>query len=529
MKTKTVVVILSLALLLCALGCGPSEKKGPLPRTIITTDGEVDDIDSFIRLLLYSNEMDIKALVYTSSKHHWAGDGKGTLLLPVNRTAVAPDSFPQAESEPKASYRWIGLDWMQELIDKYGQVYPNLVKHDDRFPSPDYLESIVKVGNIAVEGDMSAPTEGSEFIKSIMLDDDPSPLYVQLWGGTNTVARALLSIEEEYSGSAGWNNLHRKISDKVVLNIIQDQDGTYLNYIAKNWPEIRTVYNRDQFLSFAYLWRSSVPADLKPYLSGSWFTENIINDHGPLAGAYLGLGSGYKLGDPGDHFWNPELAGRMGGEINDFISEGDSPSYLLLFDWGLRSIRHPDWGGLGGRFYKESDYPATYRDPHPEGGFKFGHRDSEEKEVSFDRKAGDFNPYKGEADMWYPQTRWVKVLQNDFASRADWCVSDYDKANHRPVARIKGGPDIKAKPGQTLTVKAVISDPDGDRTDCQWWQYREAGTSDSILELKPEGDKVTFTVPADAAAGTTLHIILEVSDNGTPSLTGFQRVIINII
>ena len=528
MRTKTTVALL-LTALLCVPGCGPSEEKGLRPRTIITTDGEVDDFDSFIRLLMYSNEMDIKALVYTSSKHHWAGDGKGSLLLPVNRAAGTSDSFPQAEPEPRTSYRWIGLDWMQELIGKYGQVYPNLVKHDDRFPSPDYLESIVKVGNIIVEGDMAAPTEGSEFIKSIMLDDDPSPLYVQLWGGTNTVARALLSIEEEYSGSAGWNDLYRKISDKVVLNMIQDQDGTYLNYVAKSWPEIRTVYNRDQFLSFAYLWRSSVPTDLKPYLSGSWFTENIINDHGPLAGAYLGLGSGYELGDPGDHFWNPELARRMGGEINDFISEGDSPSYLLLFDWGLRSIRHPEWGGLGGRFYKESDNPNVYRDPHHEDGFRFGRQESTGPDVPFDRKVGDFNPHKGGADMWYPQARWVKVLQNDFASGADWCVSGYDAANHRPVAKIKGGADIQAKPGQTVTVKAVISDPDGDMTSCSWWQYREAGTSDCILELKPEGANVTFTVPLDAIPGTTLHIILEVNDDGTPSLTGFQRAIVNII
>ena len=30
-----------------------------MPRTVITTDGEVDDMNSVIRSLLYSNEMDI--------------------------------------------------------------------------------------------------------------------------------------------------------------------------------------------------------------------------------------------------------------------------------------------------------------------------------------------------------------------------------------------------------------------------------------------------------------------------------------
>jgi hypothetical protein len=36
-------------------------------RTIITTDGEVDDMDSFIRMLLYANEFKIEGLVYGSS------------------------------------------------------------------------------------------------------------------------------------------------------------------------------------------------------------------------------------------------------------------------------------------------------------------------------------------------------------------------------------------------------------------------------------------------------------------------------
>ena len=240
MKMKTLVPVLLLGL--CLLGCRPAAEQRPLPRTIVTTDGEVDDIDSFIRLLMYSNEMDIKALVYTSSMHHWAGDGKGTPLLPQNRYEGPEKGFPRPEPVPEVSHRWIGLTWMQELIDKYEEVYPNLVRHDDRFPTADYLRSVLKVGNIVVEGDMSEPTEGSEFIKDIILEDDPSPLYVQLWGGTNTLARALLSIEEEYAGTDGWPELYSTISDKVVLNIIQDQDGTYRNYVRKNWPDIRAVY-----------------------------------------------------------------------------------------------------------------------------------------------------------------------------------------------------------------------------------------------------------------------------------------------
>ena len=53
----------------------PKSKK---PRTIITTDGEIDDVDSFIRMLLYANEFNIEGLIYSSSQWHYKGDGKAT-------------------------------------------------------------------------------------------------------------------------------------------------------------------------------------------------------------------------------------------------------------------------------------------------------------------------------------------------------------------------------------------------------------------------------------------------------------------
>ena len=35
-------------------------------------------------------------------------------------------------------------------------------------------------------------------------------------------------------------------------------------------------------------------------------------------------------------------------------------------------------------------------------------------------------------------------------------------------------------------------------------------------------------VPDDAAPGQTLHLILEVSDAGTPSLTRYERVVLTV-
>ncbi len=519
-------------------GCGTAQTaQSEKPRTVVLTDGEVDDYDSFIRLLLYSNEMDLEGIVLTASQWHWEGDGQGTPLLPENRWTGPRQgmSGPQF-SEPKESHRWIGREWIPDLIDAYAGCYDNLLKHDAGYPSPEYLHSIVKVGNVRVEGDMASPTQGSDFVKDLLLDDDPRPLYLQIWGGTNTVARALLSIEEQYKDTPEWSSIYNGVCTKARLYIIQDQDGTYRNYIEKNWPDVPTVYNATQFFGFAYLWKMSTPKEMQDVFKGAWFRENIVNGHGELTAKYLGAGIPYPFEDPEDHYGDPESVTRNPqADFNDFISEGDSPSYFQLFNafMGLRSLEHPEWGGLGGRFVQQSE--SFWKDPMPEGGFSpFGRRGrsgepSEEQKPTFDRNAGDFNPFSGEVDLFYTQMRWTEVLQNDFAARADWCVKDYAEANHAPVAAVKGALDREARPGQKVTLKGSATDPDGDAVALSWWQYREAGTSDAELSIEgADSPSANFTVPADSKSGDTFHIILEARDNGSPALRHFQRVIVTV-
>ena len=81
MTTKTVLWV-HLLVGLVVVGFAPfaSSAEAARPRTVVTSDGELDDIDSFIRFLLYANEFDVEGLVYSSSKWHYAGDGKGTLV-----------------------------------------------------------------------------------------------------------------------------------------------------------------------------------------------------------------------------------------------------------------------------------------------------------------------------------------------------------------------------------------------------------------------------------------------------------------
>lgn len=96
------------------------------PRTVITTDGEVDDMNSVIRALLYANEMDIAGIVLTSSTYHYAGD-------------------PEAGIE---AFRWTGTEWLDNFLNAYEEVYPNLTIHAQGYPTPDYLKSVTHIGNI---------------------------------------------------------------------------------------------------------------------------------------------------------------------------------------------------------------------------------------------------------------------------------------------------------------------------------------------------------------------------------------------
>jgi len=472
------------------------------PRTIITTDGEVDDMDSFIRMLLYANEFEIEGLVYSSSMWHYAGDGKGTLF--TSEMPMTARIYGQ-----KTDLRWPGTKWMEELIDKYALVYTNLIKHDKEYPTPDYLKSIIRIGNIDFEGEMSKDTEGSDFIKSVLMDDEPGPVYLQAWGGTNTIARALKSIEKDYKGSSEWDKIYKKISEKAILYLILDQDATYKNYVAKNWPDITVIYNSSQFGSLAYRWYRVVPEELRIYMNGKWFSENIKFNHGPLLEKYFLWGDGQKIeGDPDHTHGDLQEAEKQGRMQYDFISEGDSPAYLYLLDFGLRSMENPSYGGLGGRFVQSETDPGRWEDG---------------------RNVADFNPFTGKPESSYPQVRWIKTLQNDFAVRANWCVKEYSEVNHAPVVRLKCPADMTVKPGDIIKLKGTAIDHDGDLLSYSWWQYEEAGTcNESVIIENSEKKSASLVIPADAKPDETIHIILEVTDDGIPNLTRYKRVLITV-
>lgn len=473
------------------------------PRTIVTTDGEIDDVDSFIRMLLYANEFNIEGLVYSSSMWHYKGDGKGTTM--ISEMEMTKKIYGEI-----SDLRWPGTQWMQELIDAYEQVQPNLSKHAKGYPTADYLRGLIKVGNIDFEGAMEHDTEGSDFIKAKLLDDNMTPLYLQVWGGTNTIARALKSIENEYSNTPEWESIQKKVTDKAIIYAILDQDATYRSYISKHWPEVKIYYNANQFWCLAYPWKTAVSKKLHPYLEGEFMGEHIINNHGPLTKMYYSYGDGQKQEGDDEHIHGDLTKIKEGQwgtfEKYDFISEGDSPAFLHLVDVGLDNLNNPHFGGWGGRLQQS----ATN---------EFRWEDGEE--------VADYNPDSKKMDLAYPQIRWLKTLQLDFAARADWCVKSYKEANHAPIVSLIGDSSRMVSAGETIILEAKAKDPDGDSLHYQWWQYQEVGTYPKKVEINTSNElNLEFKVPEDMKTEETIHLILEVKDNNELSMSRYQRVIL---
>lgn len=437
-NTQTAALTVACLFLACFAQAQPGETK---PRVIATTDGEIDDRCSMIRFLLYANEWDVRGIIHSSSKYHWKGNSE------------TPE------------HDWKDVSWLDRQLDAYAAVYPNLKLHDAGYPSPDYLRSRVFVGNIEAVGDMRNATPGSNRIVEVLLEPDKSPVWLQAWGGANTIARALKTIKEEHPDRIA------EVSRKARVYLISEQDNTFREYIRPEWPDVQVLLCRGAtFGAIAYNWRSIQSPDVRAYFDRDWMRANILQDHGPLCGLYEAKNGAFR-------------------------SEGDSPSFLHLINNGLRSAESPTFGGWGGRFAQSNGVWKSV-----------------------------------DTDGVVPHTilRWAADFQNDWASRADWCVKGVKESNHPPVAKVKGPLNQNVRGGQTVTLAAEsIADPDGDAVTCRWWQYQEAGTASAVAISNPASlDKASFIVPSEP--GKTIHIVLEVSDDGTPPLKQWQRMIFAI-
>lgn len=471
-QSKMLKLLLSLLILSIPLTCCFSQvvKK---PRVVVLTDIEADpdDTQSLIRFLLYSNQLDVEGLIATTSIHQ--------------KTTVAPESI-------------------LKILDAYGKIQPNLVRHEEGYPTKDKLKAKVKKG-LATYGLQGVgegmDSEGSDWIISALVKADDRPLWISVWGGPNTLAQALWKIRKTMTARAA-----ERLYNKLRVYTISDQDDSG-PWIRKNFPGIFYIvtpgynYAKATWLGIAF----PLPGSNTEVVSNDWLAKNIQQGHGPLGAAY------------------PDVAYGM---------EGDTPAFLNLINNGLNDPEHPNFGGWGGRYEL---YLPKFEDSN-QGLFRRENWPKDEPETrpiwtnANDSIVSpvDKNSYVGNREtIW----RWRTEFQNDFAARMTWTTKSFNECNHPPVPRLAHSDKFTVKSGQQFHLNADgTSDPDGDSMSYWWFQYPEAGTYKGSVSFRPYSPnlyKLPVTAPV-VDSERTIHFILKVSDKGTPALTRYKRVIVTV-
>ena len=141
-------------------------------------------------------------------------------------------------------------------------------------------------------------------------------------------------------------------------------------------------------------------------------------------------------------------------------------------------------------------------------------------------------------------SRWRSAFQNDFAARMYWSVEPkFSGANHPPHVQLNGSAEqvsieITACAGEPVQLSARgTTDPDGQSLTYRWWQYREASAKQLSAQLATtEGPETMIVVQRWSQRSNVpllpsypVHVILEVSDTGTPVLTRYRRAVIHVL
>lgn len=460
------------------------------PRLIVLSDigNEPDDQMSFVRLLLYSNEIDIEGLIASTS------------------------TWQRHKTNPQT---------MKEIIADYALVRPNLLLHAQGWPEASALDGLVHSGQpgygMGSVGDGQS-SEGARAIIRAVDRPDPRPVWISVWGGSNTLAQALRDVRATRSPEEV-----AKFVAKMRVYSISDQDDAGW-WIRKEFSSLQYVVtpstdNGEEYrnatwtgISGDVYYRNGAGADFTT-VTNEWLDSNI-RAKGPL----------------GRHY--PRFM---------FIMEGDTPAFLGLTANGLESFRSPSWGGWGGRY--------LFRRPHGEtsamwtqGGDLFTRITSQDNVTGVDGRIYSSD----QATIW----RWRTAFQNDFSARMDWTIQPYSRANHQPRVVVNGlaGTQVtflNAEVGKPFKVTAIgTSDPDGNKLTYRWMAYPEAGYSSGVqmgdvelsgahsqvVSINPKSICRAQWLPSDAKCTGTgiVHLILAVTDNGHPALTSYRRIVLTV-
>lgn len=447
-------------------------------RVIILTDIEADpdDTQSLVRLFLYSNQIDIKGLVATTSC--WL------------QNSIHPESI-------------------ERVVNAYGKVQPNLLKHEKGYPKAEELKALIKKG-LPVYGmkgvDDGKDSEGSDWIIKVLEEKDDRPLWISVWGGVNTLAQSLDIIKKTKSKKEA-----KRLISKLRVYTISDQDDSGL-WIRNNFPDLFYIVSPGDYYANA-TW-TGINTQIKGIdntkISNSWLAEHLQQNHGPLGAEY------------------PDVAWGV---------EGDTPAFLSLIPNGLNESEHPEWGAWGGRYalytpvFNKAEKGNSIVTIAPETrpiwtntNDKYTPYIAKEYGRTVKKDTVSFDDFK--ATLW----RWRDDFQNDFAARMDWCTMSFEEANHPPVPALTHAEKFTVKSGESFSLDAFKStDPDGDNLSYFWFHYPEESSYKEEINLGAENVHIVYLKAPEVQKKETIHFILKLSDKGTPSLTRYKRVIVTIV
>jgi hypothetical protein len=477
------------------------------PRVVVMTDiaNEPDDQMSLVRFLLYSHQWDVEGLVATTST--WM------------KARVRPDVI-------------------LSVLEAYEKVQPSLLRHEPGFPAASSLRAVVVPGQpgygMEAVGE-GKTTPGAELLLRAAEKDDPRPLWVLAWGGTNTLAQALTTARATRAPARV-----EAIVSKLRVYTISDQDDAG-PWLRREFPALRYV-------------ATPSTQDGEEYYLATW--TGISGDR------FYRNGAGADFTTFTDEWVNANVRAKAPlGALYPHpccIHEGDTPSFLWLVDNGLASAMSPAFGGWGGRYVwrRPRGEPRAF---WTQGGDSYPGNDSSRDTVT----GTDGKPYTSDqATIW----RWRTAFQNDFAARMDWTIKGPAAANHNPRVVVNGKPGteplfLDATVGTAVVLDAAgTADPDANRLTYSWFFYPEAGTGIPgqpvrVRRRPPAGGGVPGQggIPsapdggpppppprveienADTARATVVpkvegiaHVILAVEDDGAPRLTSYRRVVLTL-
>jgi hypothetical protein len=291
-------------------------KKGDPPERC----SDPDDVQSMVRFLLYTNELEVEGLVASA----------GTFANVARKQNIL------------------------DILTLYDQVDENLRRHDPRYPAADRLRSVTWEGRSGAWGTPSfgatekplneilgegKDSEASDAIIRVVDRPDPRPVWVLVWGGSREVAQAIWKVRATRSPA----ELERFLG-KLRIYLIAKQDSTS-QWLLDSFPSLFVILSEKNYMGMFW----SMPGSDRKVADLAWIDANVRKGHGPLGAAYPQSG------------WDPSVPG---------VWEGDTPSFLHLVSAvrGLNDSEKPDQGGWGGKFVRPDpskkhwfDDPAGHR------------------------------------------------------------------------------------------------------------------------------------------------------------------------